>query len=611
MSLRPVPARWFEIVVPRTSCVIALEALAATGEVELEMREGRQQSLRLDVMREQVAHYDKLTRRYQTWWPEPVFQRVGQEDLPPESVLDTALQHIEDWQVDADTSINTLESLRSQREECQFWREALTALHTAGIELSLLSRGEFLSVKCCCQLPEGSQPVYEDVLSLPFYTPTGACLLALVPGNREGVFMRGMSLAHAVCRDLPDWLQDVTDFEAQIAAREQAIAAEDAQYREQLADINQRHDMPSALGELERGKWLLQHVDNLPASAHLSWLTGWTTLENTEPLDKALEKAGVRGLVHFPPAPTDKSPPLRMRHSSWVRPFEVFTRALGIPGRDEADPSALLAVIVPLMFGYMFGDVGQGAVLAVAGLILQRRWPVARILVICGGAAVLFGALFGSVFSLENLLPPLWLHPLSDPLLLLEIPLIGGVLLLTLGIVINGFESRWRRPGGFAWVGDAGFLVIYWGLVGGFLNSGLFMLALLGLLVYLLGHAERGRMLASMLGALAHLIETTFQILINTLSFLRVGAFALAHAGLSSAVISLAETTGNRFGFVVILVIGNVLILAIEGLVVSIQTTRLVLFEFFVRFLQGTGRPFRPVPFPPSANRSDHVQKNS
>jgi V/A-type H+-transporting ATPase subunit I len=88
-------------------------------------------------------------------------------------------------------------------------------------------------------------------------------------------------------------------------------------------------------------------------------------------------------------------------------------------------------------------------------------------------------------------------------------------------------------------------------------------------------------------------------VLINTLSFARVGAFALAHAGLASAVVALAEAAGHGIGFALILVLGNLLIVAIEGLIVSIQTTRLVLFEFFTRFFTPEGRPFRPLAPPP------------
>ena len=89
------------------------------------------------------------------------------------------------------------------------------------------------------------------------------------------------------------------------------------------------------------------------------------------------------------------------------------------------------------------------------------------------------------------------------------------------------------------------------------------------------------------------------QILINTLSFARVGAFALAHAGLASAVVALAQASNNALVGAIVLVLGNGLILIVEGLVVSIQTTRLVLFEFFTRFFRPEGREFRPLAAPP------------
>jgi V/A-type H+-transporting ATPase subunit I len=99
--------------------------------------------------------------------------------------------------------------------------------------------------------------------------------------------------------------------------------------------------------------------------------------------------------------------------------------------------------------------------------------------------------------------------------------------------------------------------------------------------------------------AIGELVEKTLQILINTLSFARVGAFALAHAGLSSAIVALMDAADSFVAKALVLVIGNAVVIVLEAMVVSIQTTRLVLFEFFTRFMQGTGRAFRPLPAPP------------
>ncbi|MGB8327288.1 MAG: hypothetical protein WCE48_06885, partial [Steroidobacteraceae bacterium] len=87
---------------------------------------------------------------------------------------------------------------------------------------------------------------------------------------------------------------------------------------------------------------------------------------------------------------------------------------------------------------------------------------------------------------------------------------------------------------------------------------------------------------------------------------LRVGAFALAHAGLSVAIVGLAGAATSRPVAALILVLGNVFVLALEALLVGIQTTRLVLFEFFIRFLRGTGRVFRPLADAPLSPTLEH-----
>ena len=101
--------------------------------------------------------------------------------------------------------------------------------------------------------------------------------------------------------------------------------------------------------------------------------------------------------------------------------------------------------------------------------------------------------------------------------------------------------------------------------------------------------------------AAAEFVEQTLRLLVNTVSFARIGAFALAHAGLSRRHHRYGGRQ-RRIGYWIVLAIGNVLVIALEGVVVSIQTTRLLLFEFFIRFLTGAGREFKPLPPPVIAN---------
>jgi V/A-type H+-transporting ATPase subunit I len=259
----------------------------------------------------------------------------------------------------------------------------------------------------------------------------------------------------------------------------------------------------------------------------------------------------------------------------------------------------VLALVVPLLFGYMFGDLGQGAVLAAAGWWLAGRGhDLARLLILGGLSSMVFGLLFGSVFAREDLIPALWLHPLEEPVAILAVPLAFAVLLLSLGQLLAALGALWRGELGRWLLRDLGFLVLYLGLMGTLLRPDLGWVALAGGLWYLTGSFLTHRRMLGALAAIGHLLESGMQILVNTLSFARVGAFALAHSSLSAAVVTLSEGA-PWWGAALILVLGNALIIALEGLVVSIQTTRLVLFEFFNRFLRGTGRVFRPLPAPP------------
>jgi V/A-type H+-transporting ATPase subunit I len=250
------------------------------------------------------------------------------------------------------------------------------------------------------------------------------------------------------------------------------------------------------------------------------------------------------------------------------------------------------------MFGYMFGDVGQGLMLAIAGLWIARRFPLGRLIVIAGISSTLFGFLFGSFFSREDVIPALWIHPLDQPLTLLAVPLAGGVVLLCVGILLNGLEAAWRGAAARWWRQEAGMVPLYLGLVIVFLNPYGAYVALSGLAWFLSGTLRRG---ADPGADLSHLIETSFQLGINTLSFARVGAFALAHAGLAAAVVALADAASAAPVRLLVMVLGNALVIILEGLVVSIQVTRLVLFEFFIRFLRGEGRTFRPLGAPPDS----------
>jgi V/A-type H+-transporting ATPase subunit I len=188
--------------------------------------------------------------------------------------------------------------------------------------------------------------------------------------------------------------------------------------------------------------------------------------------------------------------------------------------------------------------------------------------------------------------------PLEDPLLVLAVPLAGGAVLLFLGLVINALESYWRGKVRHWLATDAGLVLVYAGLLAAPFNRSGLVLAALGAAAPVAGHLLLTRRPGASLASLGVLVEHAVQLLVNTLSFVRVGAFALAHAGLSTAIVSLAEGADSAAARGLIVVAGNAAVIVVEATVVSVQTTRLVLFEFFTRFFVSKGRAFRPLPPP-------------
>ena len=173
-----------------------------------------------------------------------------------------------------------------------------------------------------------------------------------------------------------------------------------------------------------------------------------------------------------------------------------------------------------------------------------------------------------------------------------------GIGLMLLGMVFAGIEARWRGELRRWLLADLAVLLIYASVLAGLLLPQAFWLTGLAALYYLVGSlllAPAGGRLASLPLALGELLLSVFELAMNTLSFLRVGAFALAHAALSHAVLTLADAVDSLLLQGLIILLGNVFAVVMEGLLVFVQTTRLVLFEFFTRFLRADGRLFRPV----------------
>jgi V/A-type H+/Na+-transporting ATPase subunit I len=607
MGMRPQAARWFELLTPREELTKALECLAQTGAVELQTHSQPEHALELPGLDKALDTYAELARRFGAWWPDGEIPPI-EEALEPVGAMGDALERLRAWAADAEPMIEEGERLEVQAAQLAELEEAL---HAPGLQLPDLRRlaaaGPVLGVRVYRLPPKAAPRALPPSVLVQWLTSREGTVHMLAVGalpQLEGLD-RQMAALKARRIQLPDWLPE--DGEAarfEIYKRREALLARRKSVQAELDALAERHALERAIGTMALMAWFAGHAPSLPVTEHFAWVTGWTSDLDGHAINEALTRGQVRHLLRFKEPPPGLECPVVLHNPRWVKPFELFPNLLGTPGATEADPSRLVALIAPLMFGYMFGDVGQGAVLLAIGLWFRKRVPVLGLLVPYGTMAIVFGFLFGSVFANEELIPALWMHPIQHPGEVLAISLGFGVFVITLGLALDAVGAFWRRKAILWFATRGGLLAGYLGLVGAFLDARLLWLMTAGFVWFVAGSILTARhKLIEIPKALGELVESTLQMAVNTVSFVRVGAFALAHSGLSAAVIGMADATGGGIGWLLVMLLGNALVIALEGLIVGIQTTRLLLFEFFIRFLTAEGRQLRPLAGPGSAIR--------
>lgn len=606
MSMRPGHTLWFELLVTHDDLTDALEALARTGCIELELLEHTHMQMDLQDLQLRLQAFTRLERYYKSLWPKP---DTGMSPFngSPAKVFDMALDCIQDWEKEVQPQIQRLDIVNNRLTDLQLLQKFLSAEEMNGLDYSLLSTS---GANICARLFMQSnncrlQNIPATVLWQEYAT-SGHQFLLLVAAvddlNALSAELTNNKYTYIPLPSLPakrkDALRMISDKQAQFSAYQQHLQVV-------IDSLAIKFHLTQALGEISKMDWFLKSVPSLPVSKNFAWLSGWTSDRGGDRLHKALALQGSRALLHFPDAPENVSPPLMMHNPWWAKPFEIFASMLGTPGSNEADPSRVLAIMAPLLFGYMFGDVGQGFILLMCGVLLHNRWPFLRILIANGASAMLFGIAFGSIFGREDVIPALWLHPISQPLPVLAVPLIAGVFIILLGLTLSALESGWRGEWQRWLQVDAAVMVLYLAIISLFFIPEPAMVVIVGALLWYLvgnlilaaGKPLKGRLLAVLI-AIGSLFESMMQLILNTLSFVRVGAFALAHAGLSMAFNIMADSANSLVLALLLMLLGNIIVIVLEGLVVSIQTTRLILFEFFIRFLQANGRVFRPLTGP-------------
>ncbi|MCK9572971.1 MAG: hypothetical protein M0R20_01020 [Candidatus Omnitrophica bacterium] len=315
--------------------------------------------------------------------------------------------------------------------------------------------------------------------------------------------------------------------------------------------------------------------------------------------------------------------PVRLEHNAVFKPFELLINSYGIPRYGTIDPTIFVAISFLIMFGAMFGDLGQGLTLAFIGLLIKRAKNIkikqaSTLLAYCGISSAIFGALYGSVFGFEEIIPAIWIRPMENIFGVFKISILFGIIIITLGILVNVVNALRDKDYIKALFDKSGLItgIVYW-LAIAFVSK-LFVaeknipqiyliLILAGLVLIFLKPVieiifkkkkEKEGLFVSFMESLVDILEIIMGYLANTVSFIRIAAFSLAHAGLFLAIFELSRLLKGVGGVslsALVIILGNILIVLLEGMVVSIQSLRLNYYEFFSKFFVSGKQVYKPL----------------
>jgi V/A-type H+/Na+-transporting ATPase subunit I len=366
-------------------------------------------------------------------------------------------------------------------------------------------------------------------------------------------------------------------------------------------------------------------------------ITGWVPASDVAILEQQIgEITDGRYVIQttLPDPATEEQVPVLLRHSRLLRPFEMLVSTYGLPNYRELEPTLFVALSYVVMFGMMFGDAGHGTVLASCGLIAllggrSRNTQDIGVLLLFGGlSSTVFGVVYGSYFGIEALKKyALWHDPLEgDPMQLMYGAMGIGITMISLGLLLNVI-NRFRQGdviGGildkFGLIG----LLFYWGTLvllmneaairsRGLMSASIFLFLVVPIIGWSLkepiehflrhrtgkhnksSEGMAGAIIESCVGA----FEAILSYLANTISFVRLAAYAMSHAALLFAAFMLAAEVrsfpvGGGIFSIVVIIIGNLIAIVLEGVIASVQALRLEYYEFFGKFFSGSGQPFEP-----------------
>jgi V/A-type H+-transporting ATPase subunit I len=454
--------------------------------------------------------------------------------------------------------------------------------------------------------------------------------------------------------ELPGELRSVKkDVFKELSTKSEKLAAEQRKVEQKVNELVKKEEKHLTEIWLNlRVNELVQKIQaNFKSSSRTVIFTGWLPSSKKEKLTRKIKKACEdRCYLEWNQAGSEGAIgdeiPVRFNNPKALAPFQMLVKNFGIPKYGTIDPTPFVMPLYLAMFGLMFGDVGQGLVLASLGILGVSSWKknqakqglcnLAWLVIWCGCSSMLFGVLFGSYFGM-GLVPPLWFDfhgiisgqshyksTVNDIFDILRITIYFGISVIFLGLLFNWIniirQKKWAElifdKGGVlgGWIYAGGIYVVSYMISRDYkeLPPGMALFLLVGLPALLLfikepyhyfkheavQSGERSNLLFALINFLmewfVELLEIFSGYLSNTLSFMRVAGLGIAHVCLMISFFTIAGMTSG-IASILILILGNILVICLEGLSAGIQALRLNYYEFFTKFFHGTGKLYTPI----------------
>ena len=649
-----------ELIVPAKDLVAVTKVLGSRGAFhQIDSTYLGVESLGPNTWQEKAASYSTLERRIQaimlTLGLEESYSGTPNADSTID--LDAVQAAVDRIEAEVKATGDQLNSEKKNLEQFESQLHQLEPIADLNVDVGALRKSKYLySVPGI--MPADSVSRLETSLSRVPHVflnlrddPKKPVVWVLGPRSNSDVIDRAIRSAYLNPLTLPEEFEGTpSEITKQISKAIETSKQKTSELERALAKLADTHkkELYKLWGEVHVNRVMADAIARFGQLRHTYVVVGWVPATELESLIQRLKQASKEILIEVVPveqAGHHSNVPVALQNPSFLSAFEMLVNTYARPRYEEIDPTAMIAITFPLLYGAMFGDVGHGLVLTALGLLLKSKAIKAlrgaasfgNLVIACGLSGTIFGFLFGSIFGFEEILPHhpffgkfFWLSPIHETQTILGIAIGAGIVLLIIGYLLNLYNAARAQNWGrffFDSNGLAGlvlylsFLVVMGNVVAnlftgkpvfpGFAVTIAQILMLIGIFLATIfshplqlwmetGHFEiEGGWGMFIVQSLAEVLEKFISMFSNTLSYMRVGAFAIVHAGFTSAVFIIAKMAGGGeetgLGYWAVVVLGNLGVIMIEAFIVAIQTMRLHYYEFFSKFFQGGGSPYEPL----------------